>query len=610
LAQYGRVRKVESEDELARTPQGLMEEGIGSRGYGMFSCRAPDHELAFGEATRKRRLAWCEQELSRIAAASHKIDHLQKSLMLVSRMFNGAAFTPLAPLMEAVLTGQLGYAHAAHALAALDLSSIEGLEAQRQQIEARIDASKEAYDAELLQVGENNKTLRDLGARETTLRDRIPVLQLDRTNAMVWASRFVGGAPELATEPQLLDEARELAESPDLTLDALRHRVGALAERLPTSLREVSSCVQTYLASARSDQERFLYTDPPRSFERIEELLLPVIGLRHVVGEQIRRQRSIGLAENLAQLSEAESSFNAVFTTSFCFKVRDEVRQGASTLQKLNRELKNIRFGTDTFELEWAWVPRLQKVFEFFEAMEGLVDSLEKDSGSIFDSPRLSDAHRLTAQDIRRLLLANDQGASERALKELADYRNYRRYDIIRHSPVGQTRLSTWGTGSGGELETPFYVIRSAVLAHALGHFGRERRGAPALRLMLSDEAFSKMDESRSRSVLQFLSRSLGLQLVVAMPTSKSGAVKPEFEKEFTFSKVLASRDGTELFVSEVQEKTLKREPLARLWAAHAEQAREAGRLAHQATLPEHGRVEGTRLEGTDGARPAAGADD
>ena len=423
-------------------------------------------------------------------------------------------------------------------------------------------------------------------------------LQSERTQAQVWASRFVAGASELATEAQLHEEARALADSAELTLDAMRHRTSVLVNGLPASLREVSSGVQTYLMGARSDQERFLYADPPKTFDRIEEVLPPVLGLLRVLGEQIRRQRSIGLAENLARLRKAEASFNSVFTTSFCFKVRDEIRQGASTLQKLNRELKNIQFGTDTFELEWAWVPRLQKVFEFFEAMEGLVDSLDKDTGSIFDSPRLSDEHRQTAQEIRRLLLANDQGTSERALKELADYRNYRRYDIVRHSPVGQTKLSTWGTGSGGELETPFYVIRSAVLAHALGHFGRDRKGAPALRLMLSDEAFSKMDESRSRSVLRFLSRSLGLQLVVAMPTSKSGAVKPEFDKEFTFSKVLASREGAELFVSEVQEKTLKREPLARLWAEHAAQARNSARLAHLA-------VQKGQAHGDDEAAPS-----
>lgn len=583
MAQYGRVRKVDDEDELSRTPQGLMREGVGSRGYGMFSCRMNDGELVFGEATRKRRQTACEQAMVDLGVQQQGMEGRLKALRAVSRMFSGAAFAPLAPKMGAVLASQLQYAHAAQSLAALDLSEIAALESERLALEGRIAVSKTAHDAELLQMGENNKALKDLGTREKGLLDRIPLLEVDRTDALVWASRFVSAAPELATEVQLRDDARLLADSPEVTLDALRQRVALLEERLPASLRELSLHVQAYLSGARSDQERFAHADPPRSFERIEQMLPAVTALLNVVCEQIRRQRSIGLAENLARLKQAEASFNSVFTTSFCFKVRDEVRQGASTLQKLNRELRNIQFGADAFELEWAWIPRLQKVYEFFEAMEGLVDTLDQDSGSIFESPRLSDEHRQTAQDIRRLLLANDQGSSERALRELADYRNYRRYDILRRSPVGTTRLSTWGTGSGGELETPFYVIRSAVLAHALGHFGRDRVGSPALRLMLSDEAFSKMDESRSRSVLQFLSRTLGLQLVVAMPTSKSGAVKPEFDKEFTFSKVLAHRDGMKLGLSEVQEKTLKREPLARLWAAHAQQSRESGRLAHEA---------------------------
>lgn len=582
LAQYGKVRKVDSEDELARTAQGLMEEGIGSRGYGMFSCRAPDQDLAFGEATRQHRMAWCEQEVQRLDQVIARLAELQRSLGAVSRLFSGAAFTAFAPLMEAVLSSQLQYAHAAQSLAALDLSSIAALEAERQALGLRLQAAKAEQDTELLQVGENNKTLKDLGQRERGLLDRLPALQVDRSNALTWAPRFVQGAPELATEAQLVADARALADSAEVSLDALRQRIGVMNAGLPAALRELAASVHSYLMGVRNDQERFVYLDPPKAFDRIEAMLPPVLALGKTVDEQVRRQRSIGLADNLARLQEAESSFNAVFTTSFCFKVRDEVRQGASTLQKLNRHLKDIQFGCDNYQLEWAWVPRLQKVFEFFEAMEGLVDSFEKERGSIFDSARLSDDHRATAGEIRRLLLANDQGASERALKEMADYRNYRRYDIIRHSPVGQTKLSTWGTGSGGELETPFYVIRSAVLAHALGHFGRDRRGAPALRLMLSDEAFSKMDESRSRSVLQFLSKTLGLQLVVAMPTSKSGAVKPEFDKEFTFSKVLASRDGSELFISEVQEKTLQREPMARLWSAHAARARAAGRLAHE----------------------------
>lgn len=583
MAQYGRVRKVDTEDELARTPQGLMEQGLGSRGYGMFSCRAPDGDLAFGEAARERRRQWCEEELRRLTEEARTLNALRQSLGLVTRMFNGAAFTPLTPLLLAVLESQVQHANAEQALKTLDLSSIEALLGEQNELSTRITTVRTQHGEETEQVGAAKQALGGLRRRESDLNVKLPALDMDCTNAIVWASRFAGAVPELATEPQLLADAETLAGEAETTLDALRHRAQTLRDNLPRTLRELAQAVGAYLSGARDDAERFAWTDPPRNMDRLEELLPLVFQARQAIAEQTQRQRAIGLAENAKLLQEAEASFNHVFTSSFCFKLRDDVKQGATTLQRLNRNLQDIRFGNDTFKLEWDWIPRMQKVYEFFEAVEGVVEGLERERGSIFASSQLSDEQRATAEDIRRLLLANDQGASERALKELADYRNYRRYDIVRTSPVGQTKLSTWGTGSGGELETPFYVVRSAVLAHALGHFGRERREAPALRLMLSDEAFSKMDESRSRSVLRFLSQTLGLQLVVAMPTSKSGAVKPEFDKEFTFSKVMASRDGQELFISEAQEKTLNRQALTRLWDAHAAQARAVAQAAYEA---------------------------
>jgi len=590
LAQYGRVRKVESEDELARTPQGLMEQGLGSRGYGMFSCRAPDTDLAFGEAARQRRRKWCENELRRLAVEARESEALRRSLEAITRMFNGPVFTPLSPLLLAVLESQVHYVSAEQALMALDLSVIDELLVEKEKLTGRIAEVISRREDELKQVGGTEGELKELYRREKTLGERLPDLDIECTNAAVWASRFVGAVPALATEPQLMEEAQALTGDAGVSLDALRLRVQSLREGVPRTLRELAQVVGIYLSGARDESERFVWKDPPRSVDRLEELLQPVLHTRLAIAEQARRQRAIGLADNARSLRDAEAQFNHVFTSSFCFRVRDDVKEGARTLQRLNHHLGDIRFGSDTFKLEWDWVPRMQQVQEFFEAVEGAVEGLEHDHGSIFSSPRLTDVQRATAEDIRRLLLANDQGASERALRELADYRNYRRYDIVRTSPVGTTRLSTWGTGSGGELETPFYVVRSAVLAHALGHFGRDRREAPALRLMLNDEAFSKMDETRSRNVLQFLSQTLGLQLIVAMPTSKSGAVKPEFDKEFTFSKVAAHRKNgegiQELFISEAQEKTLNRPALARLWEAHAAQARERARAQWQKAQP------------------------
>ncbi|MBT2304545.1 ArsR family transcriptional regulator [Variovorax paradoxus] len=582
LAQYGRVRKVDSEEGLRRTAQGLMERGVGSRGYGMFACMADERDLAFGMETRQRRLDWVRGRLDFLAKELSKFGHLQSSLRLVSGWFTGAAaMSSIAPVLEEALSTRLKYQTVRSALDAMDTSSIDALVAERASLEGRLETSAGEYDKEMKAVGVQEDELKREHLKQDQLALKLPKLQLDVTNSQVWVSRFASAASGIATEVQLLDEAYQLSNHDEPSTATLKSHIDSGPSAISSALQLARVYVDTYLSGARTDEERFLYPDPPKGVDKLERILSAVLDLQVSVREQIRRQDSIGLAENVAKLESAEVQFNSVFTTSFCFKVRDDVRTGLATLAKLNKELRTIQFGYDSYELVYEWIPRFQKYFEFFEAVDGMVDTLEKDKVSIFDSPKLSDAHRDTANSIKGLLLSQDQVASEKALKELADYRNYRRYDINRIVAGHRTPMSTWGTGSGGELETPFYVIRSAVLAHALGHFGRDK-GAPALRLMLSDEAFSKMDESRSRAVLRFLATNMGMQLLVAMPTSKSGAIKPEFDKEYTFSKIEAVKGGKTLHISEVQEKDLKRKALGDLWDAHAHAARLGARADYE----------------------------
>lgn len=583
IAQYGRVRKVASENELARTAQGLMESGLGSRGYGMFSCRLDENELAFGEASRKRRMKWCESELARIAQELLELTQLTTSLRAVFTGLGGGEVGALAQSLQTAEAARVECLDIITRLSMLDTSSLDELEAKYSEIDSQIKETRASATDITLKQGAVRDALVKLERERGLLLERMPGLENGLVNSRVWASRYVQGAPTFATEHQLLEEAASASSTHQESPDRFRFSADEIARNLPDRLRAVNVAASIYLSNARTDDERFLYEDPPRTIEALEVILAAQVELLANVDTQSRRQGAIGLAQNVDNLQRAEGQFNAVFTTNFCFKMRDEIKQGAATLERLRREIRGIQFGYDTYELDWVWIPKFKRYFDFFEEVERLVDDLEKEKVSIFDSSRLTEEHRQTAGEIRAMLLSSDQSASERALHEVADYRNYRRYDIIRHNRAGTTRLSTWGTGSGGELETPFYVIRSAVLAHALGHFSRDRKGAPALRLMLSDEAFAKMDESRSRGVLQFLSQTLGLQLIVAMPTSKSGAVKPEFQKEFTFSKLVATQGDKEVFVSEVQEKTFKQAPMRRLWLAHAERARELGRAAYEA---------------------------
>lgn len=576
LAQYGRLRKVKSEEGLSRVSQGLMRDGTGSRGYGMFSCFEPDAGLVFGPAAHARRMAWCEQRLAQIGTERRDLAQLATSLQHVSGSFSGLAVQALAPLVSKVLDVQLRYLAARRTLDMLDSSSIDGLDRQLAELGSALAQARRTYDTEMQELGKQNEDLRQARERKQVHGRKVPGLEQELSHALTWAARFAAAAGAVASERELLDEAQTLAQDDKVLLPMLKSRVDAAPGQLDSALRHLGSCVDTYLMGARTDEERFRFADPLSGLERLEDVLVPVLQVREDTARQLYRQEALGLPGSMARLTEAQAQFNAAFTTGLCFKVRDEVRAGLYTLEKLNRELKNIPFGQDSYKLEWDWVPEFQKYFEFFEAVSELVDTLERERVLVFESQHLSEAHRATAARIKQLLLSEDRPAAEQALEELADYRNYRRYDIARRNESGQVKLSTWGGGLNGELETPLYVIRAAVLAHALGHFGRDKSGAPALRLMLLDGALAGMDETRARAVMNFLSQQLRLQVVAAMPVARSATLRPEFAREFSFTKVLATRNGQALSVSEAQEKDMKQEALGRLWAEQA-QAREPG---------------------------------
>ena len=94
------------------------------------------------------------------------------------------------------------------------------------------------------------------------------------------------------------------------------------------------------------------------------------------------------------------------------------------------------------------------------------------------------------------------------------------------------------------------------------------------------DEAFSKMDESRSREVIHYLTEQLGLQLTFIMPTSKSGPFMDVISNQFVFSKCPSSAPVGELNTRVlVDRKILNQERVKALWANHRRQIQNQGLL-------------------------------
>ena len=98
--------------------------------------------------------------------------------------------------------------------------------------------------------------------------------------------------------------------------------------------------------------------------------------------------------------------------------------------------------------------------------------------------------------------------------------------------------------------------------------------------MVLVDEAFSKMDETRSKEVISYLTKTLGLQLIFIMPTSKSGPFMDLISNQTVFSKCPTSEQVGELRTRVlVDRKSCNQDKIKQLWANHRKTVRHQGML-------------------------------
>jgi len=288
------------------------------------------------------------------------------------------------------------------------------------------------------------------------------------------------------------------------------------------------------------------------------------------------RLRNNVLLAKQEQLASLRDSFNTTFVSDLCHEIHQAINDGRRTLEQLNKELEHHRFGADRerFQFDWDWLPEYKAYWEFFRELIQMPNL--GDGTSLFDDT-LSERSAEVRDQLLALLLDGDEQQALRELERISDYRRYRRYDILKH-PEGKSaiRLSEYGTGSGGQLETPAYIIRAAAVTSAF----RFNEGDSHLRMVIVDEAFMHMDEIRSREVIAYLTETLGLQLIFIMPTSKAGPFLELVSNQFVFSKVPSSQPVGELNTRVLLDRQqLNRERVAELWAQHRRVIRQQGAL-------------------------------
>lgn len=527
-ASYGNVERVDSAEALRNTRRGVTRDAMGSGNYAMFRCDMPAGDLVFGQDARAQALVEKKRELEQLTtewqSATDQANEAGQLLKAVDRL----ARLTYADSLQSLLEVQRRLQTIESRIASLDLSDSLALDEELASLQA-------ADKLQLQEIAKLNDQRIEFSANLKNVDTQCK--QLDGEQ-----EQNLGAVDDAENNLQSLEalwpdfNAEKCLEQADA--DCATHNKAYFEQQLAAVVSESRDSLHR-LDQSINKHNQFCGTldslifNPDFREESGLKNFQDVCDARRQLDKLYNRDKNHILAQRHAELESLRESFNNAFVTNLCHSIYQAINDGKKTLELLNSELEHHRFGADRerYRFDYDWVPEFKEYYQFFKAVND--NPGIGDGASLFDIP-LEPKHRQVREKLMAMLLDEDEQKAMRDLARIADYRNYRRYEIYKE-PEGKApiALSQYGTGSGGQLETPAYIIRSAAITSAL----RFNEGSSHLRMVLVDEAFSKMDEHRSREVINYLTQSLGLQLLFIMPSSKSGPFMDLISNQFVFSK-------------------------------------------------------------------------
>ena len=253
--------------------------------------------------------------------------------------------------------------------------------------------------------------------------------------------------------------------------------------------------------------------------------------------EQYRAQHEslvrIDLERYAARLEQAQRDCKDRFRKDILFRMKDDIFNARRQFRELNKVMEQLTYGEEVyrFELEPSRDPQLAAFYQVIvdkgnqQMTDGdSLDNLAATADPVYER-QVDELMEKIMADVDENTRARQEGrtTSGATLSDYVDYRTYLDYDIkVTNTVSGQqaylSRVSR--DSSGGENQAPFYV---AICASLLQIYQKSEN---SIRLVLLDEAFSKMTSDRIRPMME-LFRRLQLQVLLISTVEKSTAIQP-----------------------------------------------------------------------------------
>ncbi len=330
-------------------------------------------------------------------------------------------------------------------------------------------------------------------------------------------TKIEDGTRELAEKQEVEKRAgaafeEHVSELPELKADMLSEyerltkRSGNLIAIQPATVdRNRTELSGNYERLLREDQQKYL-----RITGRMDEYEIRVgAGCIPWYRDQYRSLKNVRIDETRELLEQKMQQLESAFMNDFVAELKEKMDRAAGEIEGINRELKETPFGQDTYRFEMK--PRSDRT-AFFNIARRL-DDYKNQMGMMLAMENGNTDLDRDIQDFVSVILSDENE------EEYTDYRRYFNYDMRIISNKGDTYTEAelsrkQGSASGGEKQTPYFIILAASLLQC---YPRE---SCCERLAFIDEAFAVLSRERVEQMVKYLEAN-HFQVIYAAPPDK-----------------------------------------------------------------------------------------
>jgi hypothetical protein len=269
--------------------------------------------------------------------------------------------------------------------------------------------------------------------------------------------------------------------------------------------------------------------------------------------------QKIELPKYMDDIKDAKELAYKKFRDDYIAKMKSNIEEVKQQIKELNDALKNSQFGTDSYHFE---VDAKNDEKQFYDMI--MDPMLMNEGGYNLMSESFNEKYKNEIKRLFDILIQNEvsdipsdkRKSYEENIRKYTDYRTYLTFDLIVTDEKGnKQRLSkTMKKKSGGETQIPFYLSLLASFAQICMVRYNSRNNT--MRLIVLDEAFSKMDGERIRQCIPLL-RKFGLQAIFSAPPDKIGDIADLVDRN-----IAVYRDGKKSFTKYFDPKQIDEELL------------------------------------------------